>query len=85
MQKRMTHPKRLTKMQRLAKKLLSTRTRSDAVWVLQDMVDLSSAKHGLPYEDLEETYLGLRDDENEGTRTTTMKDVRKLAKYYLRG
>jgi hypothetical protein len=71
-----------SKIQVLAKKLYAARTKARAESILDDMRELRPRD-----EYIEEIYLGLRDKHEFGWApgTTTMADVRKLAKHYMKG
>jgi hypothetical protein len=70
------------KIRDLAKKLYSARTKAQAESVLDDMRELRPRD-----EYIEEIYLGLRDEHEDwgAIDRTTMADVRKLAKHYMKG
>ena len=67
----------MTRMQLLAKKLLSVKTRGSAESVLHEMLEASETGYPPRSQYIEEIYLGIRN------RTATLADVRKLAKFYI--
>lgn len=82
--------KKPTRMQMLAAKLLRAKTRDQAESILGDMDSLSKRLNP-PFgdSDLEQAYLGFRDEHEDWERVpgdrTTMKEAKDLARYFLKG
>lgn len=79
-----TKPKDQAKEAKLLKALAVAKTKSKARHILFELTELTEAAYGLPNEGYEEMYLGLSDDDEEGTRTRSLKSCKEIAKQALK-